>query len=99
MIGLGLVLQQAAEGGGFFSDLGALLALAGLEIALGIDNIVFLAIVTAKLPPHQQRPAQKIGLLGAMFTRILLLTTVSWLANLKETLFTLGGHNWSMKDL
>jgi len=67
----------------------ALLTLTALEIVLGIDNIVFIAILTGKLPPEQQARARTIGLGIAMGARILLLLTIGWLMGLKEPLFDL----------
>ena len=65
----------------------ALLTLTLLEIVLGIDNIVFLAILTSKLPPAQQPLARRIGLGLAMLMRILLLLTIGWVMRLKTALF------------
>lgn len=67
----------------------ALLTLTGLEIVLGIDNIIFIAILTAKLPIHQQEKARKIGLLLAMGMRIILLLGISWVMSLSKPLFTI----------
>ena len=58
-----------------------------LEIVLGIDNIVVLAIVTGKLPPHQQPKARRLGLVLAMVMRILLLLSISWVMKLTTPLF------------
>lgn len=81
----------------------ALLTLTALEIVLGIDNIVFIAIVTAKLPEKLQTRARNIGLALAMIMRILLLLSLSWLMQLTEPLFTLGwfdlDHAISGRDL
>ena len=68
----------------------ALLTLTALEIVLGIDNIVFIAILSAKLPPEKRNKARQIGLAAAMIMRILLLLSISWIMSLKNTLFTLG---------
>ena len=65
----------------------SLLTLTILEIVLGIDNIVFLSIVTGKLPKHNQRKARNIGLSLAMITRVLLLLSVTWLMKLTVPLF------------
>lgn len=67
----------------------ALTALALMEIILGIDNIVFLAIVTAKLPENQRSVARRIGLIAAMVMRIGLLLCISWLMGLSDPLFRL----------
>lgn len=80
-------------------NLVALAALAGLEIILGIDNVVFIAILVAKLPEHQQKTAYRTGLLGALFTRVLLLMALSWLMGLTKPLFTLLGHEFTGRNL
>lgn len=77
----------------------ALLALTALEIVLGIDNIVFIAILTSKLPISEQPLARKLGLLFAMFTRILLLLCITWVMGLTEPLFKLFEHTFSGRDL
>ena len=77
----------------------AFLTLAALEIVLGIDNIIFLSIMAAKLPLHQQARARTLGLAGAMGTRILLLVSLAWIAKLTRDLFVLGGMGFSGRDL
>ena len=67
----------------------SLLTLSALEIVLGIDNIVFIAILVAKLPADQQPKARRIGLGLAMVMRILLLLAIGWVMRLTDTLFTL----------
>ncbi|WP_437294234.1 TerC family protein [Sorangium sp. So ce426] len=76
-----------------------LATLSALEIVLGIDNIVFLSIMTAKLPLEQQPLARRIGLLLALGMRLLLLLAISWVMGLKATLFSLLGHAFSGRDL
>lgn len=66
----------------------ALLTLTFLEIVLGIDNIVFLSIMSSKLPLEKQAKARRIGLMGAMMFRILLLFGISWLMKLTKPIFT-----------
>jgi predicted tellurium resistance membrane protein TerC len=66
-----------------------LLTLTAMEIVLGVDNIIFLAIIAGKLPKEQQPRARKIGLLAALFTRIALLLSLSFLLGLTAPLFTL----------
>lgn len=68
----------------------ALLTLTVLEIVLGIDNIVFISILTGKLPANQQNKARQLGLGLAMITRILLLLSISWVMSLTNPLFDLG---------
>ncbi len=70
-----------------------------LEIVLGIDNIVFIAIVSQHLPKNQQAAARRIGLSVAIVLRVLLLLTISWIISLRETLFTLFGIDFSWRDL
>lgn len=65
----------------------SLLTLTFLEIVLGVDNIIFLSIISAKLPEEQQPKARNIGLLLAMLLRILLLFGISWIISLKDPLF------------
>ena len=62
----------------------ALLSLALLEIVLGIDNIVFIAILADRLPKEQQKLAYRLGLGGALITRLALLTTINWIMGLTE---------------
>jgi predicted tellurium resistance membrane protein TerC len=66
-----------------------LLTLTAMEIVLGIDNVIFLAIVAGRLPEHQQPRARKLGLAAALGTRLLLLATLSFLLGLTKPLFTL----------
>lgn len=77
----------------------ALATLTALEIVLGIDNIVFISILTGKLPPAQQPRARTIGLAAAMLMRIALLLSLSWIMGLTATLFTLLGNEISGRDL
>lgn len=69
----------------------ALTALTAMEIVLGIDNIVFIAILVGRLPEHQRAKARTIGLSLAMGTRILLLLTLTWILGLTQPLFTFSG--------
>src|SRR6478735_4880928 len=68
----------------------ALLTLVLLEVVLGIDNLVFIAILSNKLPPEQQQRARRIGLLLALLMRICLLMFIGWLVTLRTPLFDLG---------
>jgi predicted tellurium resistance membrane protein TerC len=68
----------------------ALVTLSALEIVLGIDNIVFIAILSAKLPPEQRARARRLGLLGAMVMRIGLLLGITWIMSLTKPLFHIG---------
>lgn len=77
----------------------SLVSLAALEIVLGIDNIVFLAILSAKLPEHQQAGMRRLGLILALVGRLGLLSAVSWIMSLSANLFTVFGHGISGRDL
>ena len=77
----------------------SLLALVVLEIVLGIDNLIFIAILADKLPPHQRDKARLIGLTLAMLMRLGLLTIVSWLVTLTTPLLAIGSLDFSGRDL
>jgi predicted tellurium resistance membrane protein TerC len=77
----------------------SLATLALLEIILGIDNIVFIAILSGKLPPEQRLFARRAGLGLALISRILLLFSLSWVMRLQDPLFSLFGHAFSGRDL
>ncbi|MBJ7262384.1 MAG: TerC family protein [Burkholderiaceae bacterium] len=76
-----------------------LLTLVVLEIVLGIDNLIFIAILADKLPPHQRDRARMIGLSLALIMRLGLLTVVSWLVTLTAPLFSIGSFSFSGRDL
>jgi predicted tellurium resistance membrane protein TerC len=77
----------------------ALLTLTGLEIVLGIDNIVFISILCGKLPAHRQARARRLGLFLAMGMRILLLLGIGWVMGLTRPLLGLFGHEVTGRDL
>ncbi|HEX6791075.1 MAG TPA: TerC family protein [Candidatus Krumholzibacteria bacterium] len=77
----------------------ALATLTALEIVLGIDNIIFIAILSAKLPAAVQGRARMIGLTIAMATRVLLLLSITWIMRLTTPLFELAGRDFSGRDL
>ena len=77
----------------------ALGTLTFLEIVLGVDNVIFISILSGKLPPHQQPRARRIGLLGAMVTRVLLLFSLAWIIRLTAPWFTIAGTDISGRDL
>jgi predicted tellurium resistance membrane protein TerC len=77
----------------------ALATLTLLEIVLGIDNVVFIAILTGKLPQEDQAQARTIGISLAVITRILLLLAITWIMRLTQPLFTLFGNAVSGRDL
>lgn len=70
-----------------------------LEVVLGIDNIIFLSLVVAKLPQHQQASARRLGLVGAMVMRLLLLACIAWVIKLTHPLFSIMNHAFSARDL
>ena len=80
-------------------NLVALLTLIALEIVLGIDNVIFIAILSGKLPHNQQDRARKIGIGIAVGSRILLLIAISWVIGLTEPLFAIFDHGISGRDL
>ena len=77
----------------------ALGTLAALEIVLGIDNIIFLSILVGRLPEKQRAFARRIGLGLAMFARLALLFSISWVMGLTDTWFTLLGNDISGRDV
>ncbi len=70
-----------------------------LEIVLGIDNIIFLSLVVAKLPKEQQQNARRLGLGAAMIMRLALLASIAWVIRLTTPLFTVLGNEISARDL
>jgi predicted tellurium resistance membrane protein TerC len=76
-----------------------LATLAGLEIVLGIDNIVFITILCGRLPQEKQRMARRLGLGLALISRLGLLFTLGWIMGLKAKLFSLFGHGISGRDI
>jgi predicted tellurium resistance membrane protein TerC len=76
-----------------------LLTLTALEIVLGIDNIIFISILSSKLPKEQQPRARKLGLGGAFVTRILLLLSIAWIVRLTKPLFTTLGIEFTGRSL
>jgi predicted tellurium resistance membrane protein TerC len=77
----------------------ALLTLTVLEIVLGVDNVIFISILSAKLPKALQQRARRVGLLGAMVMRIGLLFSISWLVGLTAPWFEVWGKAFSGRDL
>ena len=77
----------------------ALATLASLEIVLGIDNIVFIAILAAKLPPERRDAARRLGIGLSIGTRLALLFGIAWIVRLTEPLFAVAAHPVSGKDL
>jgi len=77
----------------------ALVTLTFLEIILGVDNVIFLSILSSKLPPHQQDSARRVGLVAAMAMRILLLLSIAWIIRLTAPLFSVVGQDISGRDI
>ncbi len=77
----------------------ALATLIAMEVVLGIDNLIFISIVTNKLPVHQRERARRIGIGLALIFRLLLLATIAIIVQLREPIFTLFGHPFSWRDL
>jgi predicted tellurium resistance membrane protein TerC len=77
----------------------ALLTLTILEIVLGVDNIIFIAILAGKLPPHQRERARVLGLSLALLTRIGLLASISWVMGLTEDLIEVYDRGISGRDI
>lgn len=77
----------------------SLLTLTALEIVLGIDNLIFISIISNRLPVEQQSSARRTGLALAVITRLLLLASIAWLAGLTEPLFSVFEHGVSLRDL
>src|SRR6201987_2701620 len=99
-------MQLSSKGGAvimdaFFTSSGlvALITLTFLEIVLGVDNVIFISILSSKLPESQQGPARRIGLLAAMGMRILLLLSIVWIIGLKTPFFYILGPPISGRDL
>lgn len=77
----------------------ALVTLVVLEIVLGIDNLIFISILTNKLPQENQKLARRLGISGALILRLALLGTISFIVQLTTPVFTLFDHGFSWRDL
>jgi predicted tellurium resistance membrane protein TerC len=77
----------------------SLVTLIGLEIVLGIDNVIFISIIANRLPIDKQKKARRYGLLLAMLLRLALLSVISLILQLKEDLFVVFNEGISVKDL
>jgi predicted tellurium resistance membrane protein TerC len=77
----------------------SLLTLTALEIILGIDNLIFISLVSNRLPEERQSRARRVGLALAVITRLLLLAGIAWLAGLTTPLFSVQGHDVSLRDV
>ncbi len=77
----------------------AFVTLCVLEVVLGIDNLILLSILSDKLPPEQRKSARRIGLSVALFTRILLISLIFWIAQLQDPIFTVFDKGISWRDI
>jgi predicted tellurium resistance membrane protein TerC len=77
----------------------ALATLIAMEVVLGIDNLIFISILTNKLPEHSRRRTRRIGISAALVMRLLLLSTVAFIVQLTEPLFDIFGEPMSWRDI
>ena len=77
----------------------ALITLVVMEVVLGIDNLIFISILTNKLPPEHREKARKVGIGLALIMRLALLGTIAWIVKLTTPIFELFGHGFSWKDI
>lgn len=80
-------------------NMAALLTLTAIEIVLGIDNVIFIAILAGKLPESQQARTRSLGIAAAVVTRLLLLFSITWVMSLSTDLFSVLGNGLSGRDL
>ena len=83
----------------YFHSVISLLSLIIIEIVLGIDNLIFLAILTERLPSDLRRKVRRIGLTGAWVLRLILLFSALWVSKLHKPLFTIGDLSFSLREL
>ncbi len=76
----------------------SLITLTVLEIVLGIDNLIFISVVSARLPAHQQARARRIGLSLALIFRVALLASIVWIVGLTQPIFSIGTFDFSWRD-
>ncbi|MGO4611380.1 TerC family protein, partial [Variovorax sp. 2RAF20] len=76
-----------------------LITLVVMEVVLGIDNLIFISILTNKLPPEHRERARKVGIGLALVLRLALLGMVAWIVTLTTPVFELFGHGFSWKDI
>src|SRR5258707_11670164 len=77
----------------------ALLTLAVLEVVLGIDNIIFLALIAHRVAPEKRKTARRIGLALALVLRIAFLSSIAWIIHLSQPVFFVWGMGFSWRDL
>ena len=77
----------------------ALAALTAMEIVLGIDNLIFISVLSNRLPAHQRSKARRIGIAAALLLRLAFLATIAYIVKLTEPLFEIFGNGFSWRDL
>ena len=77
----------------------AMVTLIAMEVVLGIDNLIFISILTNKLPVEQRAKARKLGISAALIMRLVLLAALAWIVGLTQPVFTAFGHGFSWRDL
>ena len=77
----------------------ALVTLIAMEVVLGIDNLIFISILTNKLPAEHRAKARRLGISAALIMRLVLLATISWIVGLTAPVFSVFGHGFSWRDL
>jgi predicted tellurium resistance membrane protein TerC len=77
----------------------AMVTLIAMGVVLGIDNLIFISILTNKLPAHQRARARRLGIGAALIMRLVLLATIAFIVGLTQPLFTAFGHGFSWRDL
>jgi predicted tellurium resistance membrane protein TerC len=77
----------------------ALVTLVVMEVVLGIDNLIFISILSNKLPEHQRSKARRVGISLALVMRLALLASIAWIVGLVQPVFTAFGHGFSWRDL
>jgi predicted tellurium resistance membrane protein TerC len=75
------------------------IALSAMEIVLGIDNVVFISVMVARLPREQQLTARRIGLSLALIFRVIMLAGITWFIHMTTPIFTIGEYSFSWRDL
>src|SRR6187397_2514795 len=77
----------------------AMITLIAMEVVLGIDNLIFISILTNKLPPEHRERARRLGIGAALLMRLVLLATIAWIVGMTTPVFTAFGHAFSWRDL
>ena len=77
----------------------AMVALVAMEVVLGIDNLIFISILTNKLPPEHRVRARRLGISAALIMRLILLATISWIVGMTAPVFSAFGHAFSWRDI